>query len=278
MTLRYAFFSQRYGLYLFAILLSLVMLFSAGVAQSRNHKQDYTIYGTPVGHDKYMVLMANGIYDPNDPNYTPPDFEIFARDIMGWDDAEIAANQEKAKAFFARRFGIDPESPEHAGRVMMVPFMIDPRWQYRVYNSSGNYVPRQGWVIRDGGFQLIALDTNGVDLGGEFAGVHAPQGAIAAFGEYNILVEPALHKTPRKIVIHYESRKPVLQNSGFPLDRSGKGTLIAPLDVYHPEWGHGWAFAHITDEVLPDGKQQTNNRNIVTFPAGAAFPEPLQPE
>jgi hypothetical protein len=241
---------------------------------SSNESRDkLSIAATPINHTKYLVLMANGIFDPNDPNFTPPDFDFFAREIMGWNDQQIAEYRQKAIKFFEKRFGINPESPEYAGRVIMVPFMLDPRWQYRVYTSSGDYVPPRGWVARDGGFQLVVVDPAGVELGGEFKGWQAPQGALAVFGEFNILVKPQLRGQPEEIIIHYESRQPVLQNSRFPLDRSGNGALVAPFDVYHPEWGHGWAFAHIIDVPQPDGKLQVNNRNIMTFPAGAPFPD-----
>ncbi|WP_235116518.1 hypothetical protein [Desmonostoc muscorum] len=257
--------------FLFSIILTTSV---AGFAYPymRNNQRDYSLYSTPIGHTNYLVLMANGIYDPKDPYFTPPDFNFFSHQIMGWNDAQITQYRQKAVSFFSKRFGVDPDSAKYTGRVIMVPFMLDPRWEYRVYNKSNAYVPPQGWVARDGGFQLIAIDPDGVELGGEFSGWHAPKGAIAAFGEFNIQVAPQIYKQPKEIIIHYESRQPVLQNSGFPLDRNGNGTLIAPFDVYHPQWGHGWAFAHITDVLQQDGKLQTNNRNIMTFPAGAAFP------
>lgn len=234
--------------------------------------QGFTAYGTPVGHDKYMVLMANGVYDPQDPQYTPPDFKHFSQEVMGWSEAEEAEFESRARTFFAERFGIDTAAPEYAGRVMMVPFMLDPRWEYRVYNSSGEYVPQQGWVVRDGGYQLVVVDPEGVSLGGEFQGQKAPMGALAAYGKYNIKRSIGRSHKHRELVIHYQSREPVLQNSGFPLQRDGQGVLIAPLEVQHPEHGAGWAFAHIVDVTLENGLRQTNNRNIMTFPAGASFP------
>lgn len=251
-----------------------MLLLSALPASAGN--PEYAVYGTPVGHEKYMVLMANGVYNPDDPNYQPPDYEHFARNIMGWDDEQIAAFELKAQDFFHKRFGIDVSAPEMDGRVMMVPFMLDPRWEYRLYNSSGEHVPPEGWVVRDGGYQLVVIDPAGVDLGGDFQGQHAPMGAVAAFGKFNVRRDHGRGPRHTDLVIHYQSREPVLHNSGFPIRRDGTGALIAPFEVFHPEHGAGWGFAHIFEVNMADGKRQTNNRNIMTFPSGAAFPDWLK--
>jgi roadblock/LC7 domain-containing protein len=264
---------KYYSLPWVATILSAMLV--AASAYAMGGKQ-FTAYGTPVGHEKYMVLMANGIYDPQDTDYTPPDFDYFAHEVMGWNDSEISSFEESARNFFEQRFGVDVSDPRYAGRVMMVPFMLDPRWEYRVYNSSAEFVPQNGWVVRDGGYQLVVVDPEGVTLGGEFDGHHANMGALAAFGKYSIVRGPG--NSPRKsdLIIHYQSREPVLQNSGFPMRRTGNGALIAPLEVIHPEHGEGWGFAYISDVVFDDGRRQTHNRNIMTFPSGAAFPEWMQ--
>lgn len=262
---------RRQGLLL--MVLALILALCIAPAHGRPLGKGLAGHDTPVGHEKVITLMANGRYDPRDETFMPPDFEHFSKKVMGWDETQREQFEQEAHAFFRSRFGVDVSDPDYADRVMVVPFMLDPRWEYRVYDSSGDYVPPQGWVVRDGGFQLVAIDPEGIELGGDFAGQHVPQGAVAAFGKYNIQVWPALgsRHSHDEMVIHYQSRKPVLQNSGFPLQRGAGGTLVAPLEVFHEQYGHGWAFAHITDVPQPDGQIQTLNRNIMTFPAGAAF-------
>ena len=222
------------------------------------------------GHSAMFVLMANGAYDPEDPDFTPPDFDYFVNEIMQWSDEEITMFEADAKAFFIEKFGVDVEDPLYVGRVMMVPFMLDPRWEYRAYHSTEEKIPGRGWVVRDGGFQLVAIDPNGVELGGEFHGRHVPQGAIAAFGIFNIARQTKSETS--ELIFHYQSREPVVQNSGFPLQRDGNGVLIAPFDIFSDEYGHGWGFGHIWDTVNGTNTLQTNNRNIITFPAGASYP------
>lgn len=257
----------------FQLLLAVTMFHALPVNAG---KTEYAVYGTPAGHDKYMVLMANGLYDPADLNYQAPDYDYFARQIMGWDDQQIAVFEQRAQEFFRERFGVDVTAPEMEGRAMMVPFMLDPRWEYRAYNSSGEHIPPEGWVVRDGGYQLVVIDPNGINLGGEFTGQHAPMGAAAAFGKFNIRRGPGNAPRHDDLVIHYQSREPVLHNSGFPLRRNGSGALIAPFEVFHPEYGSGWGFAHIFEKNTSDGLRQTNNRNIITFPSGAVFPDWLK--
>jgi hypothetical protein len=221
--------------------------------------------------NKTLLLMANGVYDVNDTSFTPPDYQFFVSEIMKWSSQEANDFEQQAQTFFKEKFGVDVTDPKYAGRVVMFPFMLDPRWEYRVYQSSGDRVPGNGWVVRDGGFQLVALDPNGIELGGEFAGLHVAQGSVAAFGIYNVKVSQN-----ESFVLHYQSRQPVLQNNGFPLRMDDKGVLIAPFDIYHEKFGHGWGFAHIWNAIQNDGKNQTNIRNVITFPAGAAFPDELK--
>lgn len=57
---------------------------------------------------------------------------------------------------------------------------------YRNYVAAGKQVLAKGWQVRDGGWRVVILDPTGMDLGGEFAGVHVGVGAQALFGNYNI--------------------------------------------------------------------------------------------
>jgi len=57
----------------------------------------------PDGYQKFLVYLANGVYNPNDPNYTAPDGMFFQKQIMHRTDAQIAQEQAKALAFFNQR-------------------------------------------------------------------------------------------------------------------------------------------------------------------------------
>ncbi len=87
---------------------------------------------TPDGYQKFLVYLANGVYNPNDPNYTAPDGMFFQKQIMHRSDAQIAEEQAKALAFFKQRFGLDSAN----GDVDISMFMFDPRNNYRAYVAS----------------------------------------------------------------------------------------------------------------------------------------------
>lgn len=149
-----------------------------------------------------LAYMGTGVYDADDPNYEMPDGNVWHRDIMGRSDAEIAQNRADAVAFFRERFGLDPDEQDG---LMLVDFMFDPRNEYRAYVSSEAAIPREGWVVRDGGITLSVTDPEGLDLGGELEGTHVPEGAMFVFGDDNIEVPEG-----DPIVIHYQSGQPIV--------------------------------------------------------------------
>jgi hypothetical protein len=42
------------------------------------------------------------------------------------------------------------------------------------YSMAGERVPAEGWEVRDGGWQLVVIDPDGFELGGDFAGLTIP--------------------------------------------------------------------------------------------------------
>ena len=203
----------------------------------------------PAGFDTMLVYLGTGVYDVDDPNYEAPDAEYWHREIMGRSDADIAQNRADALAFFAERFGLDPETQDG---LMFTDFMVDPRNEYRVYVSSEEAVPSEGWVVRDGGWMLTVTDPDGVTLGGEFAGTQVPEGAFFVFGEYNIDVPDG-----DDLVIHYRS--------GSAIIATDTGMMFL-CDLWHPEWGEGLAQGISAPRTLEDGRTQANIRNVLTFP------------
>ena len=215
---------------------------------------------TPDGYQKFLVYMANGVYDPNDPNYTAPDGLFFQKQIMHRTDAEVADQQAKALAFFKQRFGLDPAN----GDVSVSMFMFDPRNNYRAYVVGGEAVPSSGWVVRDGGWNAtVTKDTYLHGTYGGTAGKFVPAGTAVVFGDYNIdrtAGTSGASTTP--LILHYQSEFPITVP-----DRDGVITfrceLIDPLTGQH-----GIAQGVIAPpRVAGGGKIQVSIRNVITFPA-----------
>ena len=202
----------------------------------------------PAGFGTMLVYLGTGVFDAADPDYQAPDAEFWHREIMGRSDADIAQNRAEALAFFAERFGLDPDG--HGG-LMFTDFMVDPRSEYRAYVSSETAIPSDGWVVRDGGWMLSVTEPDGLTLGGEFAGTHVPQGAVFVFGEYNIDVPDG-----DEIIIH--------DRSGSAIIGTDSGMMFR-CDLWHPEWGDGLAQGLSAPRILEDGRTQANIRNVLTF-------------
>ncbi len=225
-------------------LIATLLLFAGSLATA----QGVADQQPPDGFETMLVYMGTGVYDATDPDYVMPDGDVWHREIMGRSDAEIAENRAEAVAFFEERFGLNPDTQDG---LMLVDFMFDPRNEYRAYVSSEAAIPSEGWVVRDGGWMLSVTDPDGLDLGGEFAGTHVPQGAVFVFGDYNIDVPGG-----EPIIIHYQSGQPIVATE------SG---MLFLCETYHPEWGWGRAQGISAPVTLEDGRTQANVRNVLTF-------------
>lgn len=126
----------------------------------------------PEGFEKSLVYMMDGEYDPNDTSGLP-DGDTFLREIMGLTEEEIRAELGRAEAFFRDRFGLDFTDVEAVDGVKTIEgatldtrgFMLDPRNEYRAYVVSGESVPAEGWVVRDGGWMVNIQDDGATLLG-----------------------------------------------------------------------------------------------------------------
>ena len=217
----------------------------------------------PEGFDKSLVYMMNGVYDPKDTSNVP-DGDTFLREIMGYIDEEVASELDRAEAFFRDRFGLDFAEAEAVDGMKTVEgamldtrgFMVDPRREYRAYIISGESVPAEGWVVRDGGW-MASIQEDGATLRGEWGGedgTEVPGGSFLVFGDYNIDTggEP--------IVIHYESGSPILP-------MGVDGIMAFSCDLFHEEWGEGRANGTVlAPEELGDGTVKESTRNVLTFP------------
>lgn len=204
---------------------------------------------TPEGFDKYLVYMAAGRYDPE---VEPAEGDLamwFHKEILGRNDEEISKAQAEADAYFEKQFG--------PGLPSAMPFGLDPREEYRAYVSSGEEVPSEGWVVRDGGFMVMIMEDT--VLHGEFGGEEGkfvPAGSMLIYGEYNIDRSPSGREP---LIIHYRSASPVVMN---PYEPGFKFDCI----IISEEFGVGRAQGLSNPQTI-DGMKQANTRTQLTFPA-----------
>lgn len=214
---------------------------------------------TPDSYQKFLVYMANGTYNPNDPNYQAPDGTFFQKQIMHRSDAEIAQQRANALAFFKERFGIDPAN----GDVTISSSMFDPRNNYRAYVIGGETVPSAGFVVRDGGFNArVTKDTYLHGTYGGDAGKLAPAGTAVTFGDYNILRTAGASSQPTKpLILHYQSETPIR-------GANADGVRTFRCELIDPETGqHGIAQGVIAPpRDAGNGNLQMSIRNVLTFP------------
>jgi hypothetical protein len=201
----------------------------------------------PAPFGKYLVYTAASLYDPSVPPAEGDLADWFHRQVMGRDDAAIAAERSAADAYFTATFG----SMYIPGS--LVAFALDPRVGYTAYFISGESVPPEGWVVRDGGFMATLTD-----------------GSFVVYGDYNIrAVKPgARGRTIQPILIHYESVDPIHNHP------DGSGYFRCRLfSRSFNDFGGGLAQGMFADQTLPDGRVVSNIRNILTFP-GLGFAAP----
>ena len=223
---------------------------------------------TPDGFDTVLLYMGTGIFDPSvsEPRPGLTDCEglfcggdYFQKEVMNRTESETAEIAMEAKAFFLERCGIDVDSVVMEGRVAFDMFTLNPDFEYRLQIATGMKATSEGWVIRDGGFRLMILDPEGLDLGGEFSGHHADQFNAMFFGNYNILATKQNGKPKEEIIVHYKSRQPAII--------AADGSMTFRCDMYNEEWGEGLGLGTLTVEPLEDGRMRGNARNVLSFPA-----------
>jgi hypothetical protein len=207
----------------------------------------HAIWPAPAPFGKYLVYTAANVYDPSVPPAEGNLADWFHRDVMGRDDAAIEAERSAADAYFAATFGslYIPGSLEAFG--------LDPRVGYTAYFISGENVPPEGWMVRDGGFIATLTD-----------------GTFVVYGNYNIKAEKRGRggRAPEPIIIHYESVDPIHNHP----DGSGYFRCRLSSSSFN-DFGGGLAQGMFADQTLPDGRVVTNIRNILTFP-GLGFAAP----
>ena len=213
----------------------------------------------PAPFSKYLVYSAAGVFDATVPPAEGDLANWFHETIMGRSPLEVQEEQARADQYFLETFGIAPGQS--------VPFGLDPRNAYTAYFISGENVPPEGWVVRDGGF-IVSVGAGGMTLHGTWggpAGRWVPEGTIMVHGDYNIAdIGPGRGKGSGKIkdaiLIHYESIEPIIPNPHQP-----EGILFQ-CRIESEEFGTGLAQGISIPGMTPDGRTIANIRNILTFP------------
>lgn len=206
----------------------------------------------PVEYSTYIVYVADGTYDPADPNWDPVTLDELERDDWGWSDSRSAEFEDESKEFFLQRFGVDVDDPANEGRMRFIPVVLEPRARYRVVTMSDRYVPPEGWLLSDGAWQVHFDDPDGYELGGEFQGYVAPPGAFLTYGYYQI---EAHDSDP--IIIGFKSFSPLFS------DDTGLG--VFRCELWSDDFGTGVGHGVFRQYQTPNGDVTFDIRNVLTF-------------
>ena len=265
---------------LFACALSLFVLVPAAVARPCPDGCR-VVNPTPPDFVKTMAFIMNGTVVPPDPVTGDPGDEVidptpFWMEVLGRDADDIEAERNAAISFFTERFGLDPDDPAMASQLFLFPFQTNRSSNYRAVYISDEPPTREGWEVVDTGWILVVTDPSGMTLGGEFAGTQVEAGTVMLYGEYYIVPPSDLRDLRRNrrcqaepIHLRYQAGNPVKVNQF--------GEIVFSCEVFHPEWGRGFAQGITYPTIRPDGLQKQNTRNIVTFSPYGDDPEILPP-
>lgn len=237
--------------------------------QNNAYHGNVTRMTTPKRMNAFLVYAANARVPIED--VVPVDGIDFHTNIMGRDEKEFEAVRQEAIAFFEDRYGID--DIETNPDVFLRPYQVEPISNYRVYAISGRKVPRRGWEVRDGGWELRIINPDGLELGGEFDGEHASFGTFMVYGDYNILACKNRYERERglceEIILQYQSRHPVPVAS---LTVPDVLTFSFSCEVFSDEYGEGLAQGISAPAIVEGGDAfQYNVRNVVTFTNRGGF-------
>lgn len=251
---------------------------------------------TPDGLKKMVVYMANGYFDASDTDYELPFGMIvlpqapgmligdgFHKNIMCRSEEETQQHMFEAIQYLAETFGLDPvdyaasSSPEDLenARLILAPYMVDPRLAFKVYSASGDRISDKGTYMRDGGWLAQVIDPNGYTMSN---GRTIPPGSTFRYGDYNMRIgrkgenswyeEGECDKTFKTLKLKFATREPMVQN---PLDPAK--ILVRDIVSYIDEDGNtviGDGRGSTRPVLTEDGKFSLQTRSMITFPPATA--------
>ena len=135
---------------------------------------------------------------------------------------------------------IDPEDPLSALELRQMPAPDPP----------------EGWEVFDSNYSFLVVAPEGVELGGEFAGVRVPPGTILTFGDYVIVDANQVVQ----VRIRFKALRPLIPHSK-------SGMTLIECEADSPTLGAGLAVGVGIFGGSPDGRVRASGRNTITFTA-----------
>jgi hypothetical protein len=255
--------------FLGAIALSSLLTFGCGSGDAKQVEMEAE--PPPEGYSQMLVFMANAVVPMKD--VLPVDGENFLRNIMHRDDAEYDRVRQDALDYFRERYGVADVDKDP--RFLFGNFQFEPNSNIRAYHIADEKVPPEGWVVRDGGWQLRVIDPAGYTWeAGEFQGQFSAPGAYVLYGDYNILTDDCEDRgknceDPREITMRYQSRCPIpVAGPMLPDVLNFKFSC----EVYSKKWGQGLGQGLSQPTVTEGGSMfQYNAREVITFSDSTGF-------
>ena len=208
-----------------------------------------------------IEIVADGSFDPN---VVPPDLpnaqmtaipgrwntDYVNKEVLGWTDAQIEADQQAASEFFQTHYGFDPMDPALEGRLVYEDTVLDPRAEFRVGMSNYFSVPEGGIPAWNLSKIAMSTDENGIQLGGTRGNGMLMAGEAIQYGAYVFESELGLHR------IAYWTLRPVIEN---------QGALVWTCELDSEDFGSGIAQGLAMLTVDDAGTVDADIRNHVTF-------------
>jgi hypothetical protein len=214
----------------------------------------------------FAVFIADGVIPPGVDPAGAGDLSFFT-DVMGWSQAEIDAWRDEKVATTETRWGIP--DPLNNPDLQFYMGTTSPAIHYHAVAFSDRKVPTEGWPVREGAANFLVVNPAGIDLGGDFAGIHVPAGTIVGGGGmYNVgVTDKHGELTGEEIVIDFDTQEPMWQN---PSNHYAFGFgFFCELDS--EDFGDGLAQGIITLIPQLDGSLKANARNVLTFSADSGL-------
>jgi hypothetical protein len=222
------------------------------------------IYNPP-RFTKTMVFVADGLVDvTNLVKVGQPAIDSFFKGKLGMTEAQVQGVYADMAAYMGKKFGLDVNNPSG---FVVYPLTLDASMNYRCIASSDQEVPSVGWEIRDGNWGVGVTDPDGITLGGEFAGMHAPVNSAIPFGYYHIqtnIREACRTGTQLKAYkVNYRGQCAITPDA--------LGAMHFVCDLISPEWGKGVGQGITYPRFQSQTQAIYNVRQVQTYNATGGF-------
>ena len=236
-----------------------VLACSSTADESSGGAPDATLLSN--GSSSVIEIVADGSFDPNT---TPEDLpraqmtaipgrwqtDYVVRDVLGWSDEEIAADQQAAADWFMAEYGFDPNQLASEGRLVYEDTVLDSRAGFRVAMATDFAVPEGGIPAYNLSKIAMSVDPEGIALGGARGSGMLMEGQAIQYGAYVFESELGLHR------IAYWTLRPVIDN---------QGAAVWTCELDSPDFGTGIAQGLAILTLDDAGVVEADIRNHVVF-------------